>query len=245
MIENNYITIPGWMAENLKLKGSELLAYALIYGFTQDKVSDFHGSITYIAKWLNLSRRRTIETLKRLEDKSLIIKTKTVKNNIETNHYTVNQKHVRGSDVSSLGGDVSSWGSDVSSPNIYKDNPIRVLGLSSNSNYRRYHELSDRQSFYYGIFEDAYPKRTSYEFKRNCLKWFAKNIADDDFIVFSNLMRRLEADKKSEAWMKQNGRFVPRPDIWLKDINIKSYDMQHTPEEIETIANIRGKWLPE
>ena len=31
----NYITIQGWMVTELKLKGNELLIYALIFGFTQ------------------------------------------------------------------------------------------------------------------------------------------------------------------------------------------------------------------
>ena len=44
----NYITIVDFMVEDLKLKGNELIVFALIYGFSQDDVSDFHGSLTYI-----------------------------------------------------------------------------------------------------------------------------------------------------------------------------------------------------
>ena len=44
----NYITILDFMVSCLGLKGNELIIFALIYGFSQDNVSDFHGSLTYI-----------------------------------------------------------------------------------------------------------------------------------------------------------------------------------------------------
>jgi hypothetical protein len=44
-ISNNYISIQGWMVEQLGLKGNELLAYALIHGFSQDGKNQFTGSM--------------------------------------------------------------------------------------------------------------------------------------------------------------------------------------------------------
>ena len=38
MDNENYILITGWMVNELKLKGSELFVYALIYGFSQDGI---------------------------------------------------------------------------------------------------------------------------------------------------------------------------------------------------------------
>ena len=57
MIDNNYIVIQGWMINQLNLKGNELLCYALIYGFSQDGKSEFIGSASYIAGWLNIDKR--------------------------------------------------------------------------------------------------------------------------------------------------------------------------------------------
>ena len=34
-ISKNYLNIQGWMVQDLELKGNELLAYALIFGFCQ------------------------------------------------------------------------------------------------------------------------------------------------------------------------------------------------------------------
>ena len=56
-ITNNYIAIQGWMIQQLGLKGNELLAYALIHGFSQDQTSQFTGSIAYIQQWLNCARQ--------------------------------------------------------------------------------------------------------------------------------------------------------------------------------------------
>ena len=36
----NYVLIQGWMINELKLKGNELLIYALIYGFSQAENQD-------------------------------------------------------------------------------------------------------------------------------------------------------------------------------------------------------------
>lgn len=48
------------MVEELGLKGSELVAYALIYGFSQDGESWFTGSAQYVADWCGIDRRNAI-----------------------------------------------------------------------------------------------------------------------------------------------------------------------------------------
>lgn len=56
------------------LKGSELLAYALIWGFCQDGESEFHGSSTYVAHWCGISRQQAVAVLKKLTDGGHVIK---------------------------------------------------------------------------------------------------------------------------------------------------------------------------
>lgn len=72
MKENNYIVIQGWMRKELGLSGNELLAYALIYGFSQDGESTFRGSLSYVAEWLGCSKQTAITTLRKLVEKGLI-----------------------------------------------------------------------------------------------------------------------------------------------------------------------------
>lgn len=72
MKNENYITIQGWMRKELGLSGNELLAYALVYGFSQDSESTFRGSLSYVAEWLGCSKQTAITTLRKLVEKGFI-----------------------------------------------------------------------------------------------------------------------------------------------------------------------------
>lgn len=86
MKNEGYINIQGWMINSFRLKSNELLLFALIYGFSQDGKSQFRGSLSYIEKALQISKRTVIRTLNDLIDKKLI--TKTVNN--DGNLYSAN-----------------------------------------------------------------------------------------------------------------------------------------------------------
>lgn len=73
--DNNFITIQGWMRTKLDLKGNELLAYAVIYGFSQDGNSKFTGSRKYLAEWCGCSMATIDRTLNSLVDKGFISRT--------------------------------------------------------------------------------------------------------------------------------------------------------------------------
>ena len=47
-----------WMVDKYKLKGNELLAYALIYGFSQDGESEYKGSFSYLTRCLSVWKAR-------------------------------------------------------------------------------------------------------------------------------------------------------------------------------------------
>ncbi len=72
--KQHYIMILDWMADKYKLKGNELLAYALIYGFSQDGESEYKGGFSYLSRWLGADRATIIRVLKRLESKGLLTK---------------------------------------------------------------------------------------------------------------------------------------------------------------------------
>lgn len=73
MTSNNYVTILGWMT-NLDLRGNELIVYAIIHGFSQDKHSYFYGSLSYLSEWTNVSVQSIVEILKKLVDRGLLVK---------------------------------------------------------------------------------------------------------------------------------------------------------------------------
>lgn len=73
-IGKQYIMVLDWMQDELGLTGNDVLAYALIYGFSQDGESEFKGSAQYIADRLHIRKHTVLDILKRLASRNLIIK---------------------------------------------------------------------------------------------------------------------------------------------------------------------------
>jgi len=72
--ENSYINIQAFMVNDLHLKGNELLIYAIIWGFSQDGVSEFTGGLQYLADWTNSTQQGVLKALKKLLEKQLLLK---------------------------------------------------------------------------------------------------------------------------------------------------------------------------
>ena len=81
--DGTYITIQGWMRTELKLSGNELIVYAIIYGFSQNKQGKFTGSAQYLADWVGCTRRTVMTILNKLVEAKLISKTEISLNNNE------------------------------------------------------------------------------------------------------------------------------------------------------------------
>ena len=69
----SYVVVQQFMVE-AGLKGAELLAYAIIYGFCQDGRSACRCSRAYFAWWLGISKRQVSRVLDALEQRGLIRK---------------------------------------------------------------------------------------------------------------------------------------------------------------------------
>jgi hypothetical protein len=106
-ISKNFITIQGWMVQELDLNSNNLLVFALIYGFNQDEESEFTGSLNYICNWLNCSKPTASKALNDLVEKQLLIKRTKYINNITFNSYQINfsvVKKLYGGDKETLSG---------------------------------------------------------------------------------------------------------------------------------------------
>ena len=90
--KQSYIVVLDWMVEKYHLKGNELLAYALIYGFSQDEESEYKGSYSYICKWLSIDRATAIRILNRLESKGLLTKRQELVGGTATTRYIADLK---------------------------------------------------------------------------------------------------------------------------------------------------------
>lgn len=84
----NFIAIQGFMVKELELTGNELIAYALVYGFSQDDESEFKGSLNYVAEWLNCSRTTAFNLLNKLADDGFIKKTEKTINGVKFCNYS-------------------------------------------------------------------------------------------------------------------------------------------------------------
>lgn len=93
----NHFQIQGWMRTQLNLKGNELLVYAIIYGFSQDRESQFYGGRNYLADFVGASTSTIDRTLESLCDKEFIIKNSQTVNGVLFNSYIANSKWVGGS----------------------------------------------------------------------------------------------------------------------------------------------------
>ena len=98
--DGTYITIQGWMRTELNLSGNELIVYAIIYGFSQNKQGEFTGTAQYLADWAGCSRRHITRILNKLVEGNFITKTEIVLNN---NEKRVSYQASRGYDKMSNG----------------------------------------------------------------------------------------------------------------------------------------------
>lgn len=86
----NFIVIQGWMLNNLKLTGTDLIIYAVIYGFTQDNEQWFEGSRSYLACWCNSNKKTVQRNLNKLVENKLILKNEVFVNNVKFCKYKAN-----------------------------------------------------------------------------------------------------------------------------------------------------------
>ena len=83
----NYLVIQGYMVSEMKLKGNELIVYAIIYGFSQEEGQVFSGSLQYLAEWTNSTKAGVIKNLKSLVDKGYIGKNEKYINGVKFCEY--------------------------------------------------------------------------------------------------------------------------------------------------------------
>lgn len=137
MQAESYVVLRPFMVEELGLKGSELVAYALIYGFSQDGESWFTGSAQYVADWCGIARRNAINVLQKLTEKGLVEKVRTGQGcayracrNITGDETSLVMKHHRtGDKTSPLTGDETS--------------PNNIGDITSNNAREKRHKLGE------------------------------------------------------------------------------------------------------
>lgn len=83
----NFIIIQGFMVKDLKLKGNDLLVYAIIYGFSQAENQKFSGSLQYLADWVGGTKQGVMKNLNNLIGRELIAKDEKIINGVKFCEY--------------------------------------------------------------------------------------------------------------------------------------------------------------
>lgn len=105
--DGTYITIQGWMRTDLNLSGNELIVYAIIYGFSQNKQGEFTGTVQYLADWVGCTKRTVTTILRKFVDEELVKKTVV---QLDNNSKRVSYQANMGVGKNSLGGEKISQG---------------------------------------------------------------------------------------------------------------------------------------
>ena len=121
--DGNYYVVSGWMINKLELGNTELMVFAIIYGFCQhDEFNgSYHGSLQYLADFTGTTKQTIIKVLKSLVEKGYIEKSESYQNNVKFCAYKINTTLVEdltGSKKSLIGGKESlPGGSKETLPN--------------------------------------------------------------------------------------------------------------------------------
>lgn len=199
MKNENYINIQGWMINDLKLSGNNLIIYAIIYGFSQDGQSSFTGSISYLTKATNTSKPTVIKCLKYLVENGLISKEEVTHNGVQFNKYS----HLKGGGKETLQGvkkldrgskETLQGGSKETLPNnTILDNTIKTIDIRRNEFYA---ELKN----YTGI----YPK----DMLRDFFDYWTEHGTNDKKMRFEK-EKTFGITRRLSTWHKNLNKFNP------------------------------------
>ena len=89
ILSSNYVHIQGWMYTMGLTKLNEIIAFAIIHGFSQDGESCCSKAYSYISEFLMCDRRTAIRVINSLEENGFIQKEQYEINNIKFNRYKV------------------------------------------------------------------------------------------------------------------------------------------------------------
>lgn len=103
MTNNFSFIVHSWMLTSLELKGNELIAYAIIYKYSDIKGQKFVVSIRKLAEIMNVSKNTAQTVLDSLIEKGFIIKCASLDNVMGSNAYRVDLDLIENFSVSETG----------------------------------------------------------------------------------------------------------------------------------------------
>lgn len=169
--DGNYITIQGWMRTDLKLSGNELIVYAIIYGFSQNKQGEFTGSVQYLADWVGCTKRTVTTILRKFVDEELVKKTVV---QLDNNSKRVSYQANVGVGKNFLGGEKISQGVGKNFLGGRKNFPRGGEKISHNINIYKNNKYTDRDNNVHSCSEslEEIPEETPEEFFERAWQYY-------------------------------------------------------------------------
>lgn len=206
MKAENYLTIQGWMRTVLGLTGNDLIAFAIIYQFSQTEEQRYTGGRQYLADWCGCSKQGIDKNLKKLTEKGLIVKSEKLLNGVKFCEYTVDNSVVPCTQLS---------GSQLSCPN--NKDIIYSVSNKSNSSSSVDNNTDSKQSNVtkenvfierFDRFWKAYPVKAG---KGEARKAWLKLKPSEE--LTNTMIKAVErARREDDRWL--NG-YIPNPATWL------------------------------
>lgn len=221
MNEQNYITVLGWFRTRLNLSGNDLLAFAVIYGFSQAEGNFFRGGIRYLETWLGVSRATVFNTLDRLRGRGLIEPRARLVNGVRFVDYSVPRAIVetRGATVEKTCAETAKNARE--NENTIKDSRggakaektavLREETASAEKTPKMTAQKRSRETNCptFDTFWAAYPRTIRKTEKEKCLTFWRREKLD---AIAGKVAAALEAWRR--RW--NDPQFIPAPIAWLR-----------------------------
>ena len=89
--DENYYVISAWMNRVLGLTGQKLSVFAIVYSFSQNGTSEFHGSLQYLSDFTGINKRSNVlRVLTSLVKEGYLKRREELNNGVKTVFYSVN-----------------------------------------------------------------------------------------------------------------------------------------------------------
>lgn len=211
--DKNYVVIQGWMVNKLKLKGNELIVYAVIYGFSQSENQKYTGSLQYLADWTNSTKQGVLKNLKLLVEKGFIQKEERMINGIKFCEYYATEfngvlnKVEWGIKQSYMGGIKQSLTNNIDINNI-EDNKNIYISDGINQSETSIMQKSKMEEWF-DTFYSQYPKKVG---KADAKKKFISKCKDEK--TYKEIMDGLNKQNQT-IFSKRETKYIPNPSTWL------------------------------
>lgn len=140
--DNTYVSIQAFMVNDLRLKGNELIIYAVIFGYTQDGNHWYYGTRGHLSGWCGATKGTVSNCLKSLQEKGYIRRRE-----VERNGYTEVQYQAISTPYQNLtGGDTKNCDTPLSKNS--SNNNIGDKDNSDNKKERKTYDGIIRQYFH-------------------------------------------------------------------------------------------------